>query len=452
LGIDGSYNADEATANAQLQYISAGTELDALNAGRGITRGKFRITNSLGAWAVVDLTQGNERTLQDVIDEINSRSLGVEARINDQGDGLILTDTAGGSGTLKVEEEGSTTASDLNILGEATERDQAGNYFIDGSHEYRVAVSMGDSLNSLAARIRDATGGKVDAGIINDGSSTAPYRLTLSSRIGGMSGLLSFDTHEIGLEMSTLVEAQDAVLMLGGDSANNSVLITSSSNTVTDIVTGVTVNLLAPSEEPVTVTVEKDVEAIIADINTFVSAYNGVIDRIATLTSFNPETEERGTLLGEPTVAAVQSRLSDSVLSPVSGVPEEYQSLFSVGLSVGSGGRLTFDEDAFREAVDQHPDEVEGLFSTDETGVAARMEGVLEDLTDDLDGLLTRRDQALGQREDLLNERIQSLTERLEARRVQLTNQFRAMEQTIALLQSQQGAIASLSALQFGTA
>ena len=74
--------------------------------------------------------------------------------------------------------------------------------------------ASGEVLNSLAAKIRDATHGRVNATVINDGSEVKPYRLTLASKIGGADGILSFDTHAIGLETSTLVEGRDAVLML----------------------------------------------------------------------------------------------------------------------------------------------------------------------------------------------------------------------------------------------
>jgi flagellar hook-associated protein 2 len=444
LGLAGSHEADTATANAQLQYVSAHTELSALNYGKGIARGQFRITNSRGVSGTVDLSQGNEVTLKDVIDEINSRpGLEVLARVNDQGDGLILLDQSGGDGRLRVEELGSTTAQDLNILGEAEE----GEDFIDGSHEYRVDLTMGDTLNSLAAKIRDATRGKVNATVINDGSEVRPYRLTLASRIGGADGVLSFDTHQIGLETSTLVEARDAVLMLGGESAANGVLITSASNTVSNVATGVTINLLSPSDDTVTVTVEKDVDALVSDLKTFVQTYNDVIDRMAQQTSYNAETEERGILLGESTVSTVQSRLSNLVLLPLPGAPGGFEYAYAVGLSLGAGGRLTFDEEVFREAVAESPEQVEQLFTAEETGLAARLEEALDELTDSFDGLLTRRDETLGEREELLADRIDDLTVRLEARRAQLTAQFQAMERSLALLQSQQNALIGLNSL-----
>ena len=60
-------------------------------------------------------------TVADVIDAINAKDIGVEARINDAGNGILLFDTAGGSGTFKVEElGGGTAAADLGLDADVT--------------------------------------------------------------------------------------------------------------------------------------------------------------------------------------------------------------------------------------------------------------------------------------------------------------------------------------------
>ncbi|MEM0915220.1 MAG: flagellar cap protein FliD N-terminal domain-containing protein, partial [Planctomycetota bacterium] len=116
LRIAGTYDEDTADSGSlQLAYFTLSTRLDDF----GISRGTFRITDSDGSSATVDLTQGNELTIGDVIDEINSRGLAVNARINDTGDGLIIEDTGSGAALLSIEDEGGTTAEDLNIAGTA---------------------------------------------------------------------------------------------------------------------------------------------------------------------------------------------------------------------------------------------------------------------------------------------------------------------------------------------
>ena len=210
---------------------------------------------------------------------------------------------------------------------------------------------------------------------------------------------------------------------------------------------GVTVNLLATSDKPVTVTVEKDIDGLVSDVQVFVSSFNTVIDRIDDLTGFDAETERRGPLLGEATIFSVRNRLHDMAFRVFPDSPADLQRFSDLGVTVGSGGRLVFDEEEFREVLDERPELVEDFFVRDETGIAARVESTLDALTTELDGLLTRRDQALERREDLLSDRIDVLTDRLASRRELLTAQFLTMERALAALQSQQGALSALTSL-----
>src|SRR5262245_56643120 len=135
LGRTGTFDINTTVArgaNLQRQWVSENTLLADYNGGKGVTPGKFKITNSSGLSATIDLTQGNEIRLQDVISEINSKSIGVTASINATGDGLLLTDAAGGTQKLKVEDVEGTAATDLNIKRTAT------GTTIDGSFEKTI--------------------------------------------------------------------------------------------------------------------------------------------------------------------------------------------------------------------------------------------------------------------------------------------------------------------------
>ncbi|MFA9480488.1 flagellin hook IN motif-containing protein, partial [Phycisphaerales bacterium AB-hyl4] len=90
LNLVGSHDGRSAdTGNLSFRFITEATRMDRL----GVNRGQFTLTDSAGNSATVDLTQGDEQTLGDVINEINSRGLAIHARINDTGDGLLLEDT-----------------------------------------------------------------------------------------------------------------------------------------------------------------------------------------------------------------------------------------------------------------------------------------------------------------------------------------------------------------------
>jgi len=95
-------------------FLDKGISLDDLNEGAGVSRGEIKITDSDGDSAVIDLTLAT--SVDDVLDAINQNNdISVTASVS--GDNFVLTDIAGGAGTLEVEEaSGGSTAADLGLL------------------------------------------------------------------------------------------------------------------------------------------------------------------------------------------------------------------------------------------------------------------------------------------------------------------------------------------------
>ncbi len=448
-----------------LQYINENTQLDSLNNGQGVAEGSFTIRNSEGINAVVDLT-GGEATIGEVISEINSRGIGVTAAINDTGDGIVLTDANGGAVRLKVTENGSTTAADLGLLGEDEDEDGR----IDGSLEKTVSIAADDTLDDVAQAINDADVG-VTATIVNDGSTDNPYRLNLISDTTGTKGRFVFDDGGLELGTSTLVEAQDAVAFFGSSDPTQSLLVTSSSNTLTETIPGVTLDLLGTSTSPVEITVNRDTEAIKSAVDQLVSTFNGVMDKIESLDKFDAETSEKGVLLGDPTLQQIQRQLFDVVTRQYDDVSGQFQHMSQVGVSIGEGARLQFDESKFLQALEADPEGVTDLFSLEKKasaedtelgegitipgsgvtvtarGFGATFEELLDRFTDSIDGTLARTTNGIDDRIELADNRIESINQLLAVKRQRLETEFNAMETALAQLQSQQSALSSLASL-----
>ncbi len=453
LGIHKTVNASEFRgASLQRQYVSEATQLDDFNGGRGVPRGKFRITNSIGQSAVVDLTQGNERTIGDVLSEISSR-LGdtISARINDTGDGIVVIDHAGGPHQLKIEEEGGTTARALNLLGAA----KPGFEYIDGSFETRIDVGGSDSLDSVAEKIR-LSGASVSVAVINDGSANRPYRLSLTGAQSGRAGALAVDGGLTGLDFETVAEARDATVVFGPADADRPLVFSTSGNTLTGAVAGLRLDLLKASTDPVTISVARNTSAIVNDVKAFVTAYNSAIKLLDDFTDFDPETFERGILQGDSTARRVRQTLTSLLSRVVPGVESSFDRFSSVGIRFESGGRIALNEDTLKEALDNDLDGVIELFTTNDTdgegnvtrqGLGFIIQRELDRLTDTTSGTITLRDQSLQSSESQINRRIEQLEALLESRRQRLIEQFNATESIIAQLQSQQNALAGLSQL-----
>ncbi|MEK6558215.1 MAG: flagellar filament capping protein FliD, partial [Candidatus Margulisiibacteriota bacterium] len=120
--------------------VKRDTLLNELNGGKGVTRGKIKLTDREGAAATIDLTYA--MTVDDVLKTINTSGIKVSAAINTSGSGFTLTAT-GGAGTLSAEEVlGGTTAADLGIKGSIV-----GNTLSGTSVAYLGSASSLDSLN-----------------------------------------------------------------------------------------------------------------------------------------------------------------------------------------------------------------------------------------------------------------------------------------------------------------
>lgn len=423
--------------NLQRRYISENTRLEDLNAGRGVSAGQVKITSSTGAYATVDLSRSSVETIQDVIDAVDRLNLGVEARINDTGDGLVFVDTNGGANGLHIEEDGGTTGHDLNILGESVDG------VIDGSFEFNLDIGGGDTLESFAARIGSETT-LADATLLNDGTAMAPYRLSLSARVNGAAGELIIDDSATSLGMTTLTRAQDARVFYG-ESAESGILLTSSDNTFENVVDGLTFTAHSVSDSPVTVTIDRNLDNLVTTLGGLVDDYNAAMERIREASAYDEENEAPGILQGEGTLRMVQSRLSRMFTRAFDRVGG-FSRLSQIGIKNEGGGRLSFDAEKFRSAYEADPAGVTEFFTDSADGIANVLQERIEAITD-ADGLIDHRTDALQSRKDLLQDRVDQLNDRLDRERARLLRDFQAMESALSQMQSQQASLADLASL-----
>ena len=426
--------------NLQKQYVSGALSLDNLNGGRGTTLGTMIITNSRGLSASIELANNSNITsLQDVIDQINvatlhdGSSLGVTARINDQGDGIVLEDSAGGDLGLKVSDESGSVARDLNIAGTSADG------VIDGSQEISLTLTGGETLDDVVEMINER-GGLATASVLNDGTGVAPWRLQLTSDTTGAGGELLVS----GLGFTTMTDAQDAQVILGSN-PNSGILISSASNTIENIVPGLTLDLTAASDEVVNVSVKRDVDSVVTTFSELVDNFNTVMSRIDELTSYDVDSETAGILLGDHTVLNIERRMQQMIMTNRTDPVGSLRRLSDFGIRFKDGA-LTLDEDKLRAVLNDNPEGAIEFFTDEENGFAIALQEKLEAITE-TGGLIDRYGNTLTAKKDQMTERVEVLNERLDRRQQQLLNQFLAMENALAMMQSQQNALTQLSAL-----
>ena len=308
----------------------------------------------------------------------------------------------------------------------------------------------------------------VGASIVNDGSSNSPFRINLTSRYTGSAGEFILDTNGFNLGLEELSAAQDAVVFFGAEDPAKAVLLTSTTNTLDNVVEGVTIDLKNASDEAVEVVVQRNTGAIEEAVNAFVEAFNGVITTMAQFDKYDEETERRGALLGDNTVSNVRRSLYRAIQGRPQDVDGQFQFLFQVGVRIGEGAQLEFDRDKFRQALETDFENVSELFAAfeqaprepievapgafvqpdedtyNQLGVGEQIKLLIGNFTNSIDGVLKRKDDNLLDQIRLQESRIERFDIQLERRRAQLESQFVAMEQALAQLQNQQNALGQL--------
>lgn len=230
-----------------------------------------------------------------------------------------------------------------------------------------------DSSNNSLQGIRDAINAAkigVKASIINDGSGT-PYRLTLAADTMGaansmkvsvsgeaaLGSLLAYDP--AGTQnLSQTVTAQNASLKVNG------VAISKASNTITDVVQGVTLNLHKVTDAPQSLTVARDTTTISNSIGSFVKAYNDLAGTLKNLSAYDATAQRGAILQGDATVRSLQTQLRGILGNAVTGAPGNLKTLSSIGVSFQLDGSLAVDQSKLNNAMSNNFDEIASLFAS----------------------------------------------------------------------------------------
>jgi len=308
-------------------------------------------------------------------------------------DSNVLSATAGadaqeGTHTIEVEQIAknkimattngvATTTESINTSGAS----RIFAYVYEGK-TYSVDVPAGASLTDLKNLINiDGDNPGVKAAIVNDGTS---YHLQLRGMDTGAKSTLEIsDTTTLtgfgSANFTTSQANQDALLKVDGWPAT---YMSRATNSISDIIEGVTLNLRSAGEADLDI--ETDLDSVKENIETFVEQVNTVRSMIISLTkvtttgasvstSTDTEQTQAGSLLtGNYGVQLISSRLKEATAGTAIGfdwLTDSYTSLSSIGIMTDAeegsvtAGLLVIDDDALDAALEKDIDGVASLFS-----------------------------------------------------------------------------------------
>lgn len=278
-----------------------------------------------------------------------------------------------------------------------------------------------NTLSKLAASINTQNIG-VTASVIQDATGS---RLALVSTSSGAPGDLTVTGNYSGLTFHKAAQGLNAVLTV------DSVPISSATNTVSNVINGVTLNLSAPTgNTPVTINVSPDTSQATSAINTFVSAYNTVVTEINNQFKVASDGSGGGVLENDNTLRQVQSSLLAAVSYSVTG-NNGAVNLASIGVNLNNDGTLSVDNGALSTALSSNFSAVQNLLQNATTGFAQNLSSVVNSITAPGNGLLTLDNNSLTNTSQSIGQQISDLQAALVVQEQNLTTVYSKVNTTL---------------------
>lgn len=247
-----------------------------------------------------------------------------------------------------------------------------------GSTSASITIdNSNNTLDGIASAINGQANLGVNASVLNTGSG---YKLVLTATQSGVNNAIDIsvvdgdgtNTDTTGLsQLSYTTGAQNLTQTQAAKDAAltvNGVSITRSSNTISDAINGVTLNLSSTNVgSPATVTVAQDTSSTVKHVQDFVDKYNALQQVIKDNTKFDASgTTKNGILLGDTSTQTVFSQIRNILGSTIKGLETASdRSLSDVGITTDvNTGKLTFNTATFTQQLQAHPQDVAAIFST----------------------------------------------------------------------------------------
>src|SRR5277367_641657 len=323
-----------------------------------------------------------------------------------------------GTGTLTIAVGGASTS--INI--DTTDNTLAG---------IAAAINSANNNPGVTASIITTTAG---ARLVLAGTATGAANAITVTESGGDGGLSSlvYDPANSVTNLTQTQAAQDASFLINGFGA------TSASNVVSSAITGVTLNLLQPSavNTPTTLTISPNTSAAQSSVDGFVTALNGVISSIQTLTSYDPSTQTAGPLNGNATLESFQNQLENILDTVTSGGSGGVRSLADLGITANADGSYSGNDTILGNALSASLASV-GKLLGGPNGIATQIDNLIDGYTKP-GGLLDTINQGLESGLSNVSRQQTELNAQLATYSATLTTEYNAMDAAVAALKETQ--------------
>lgn len=293
------------------------------------------------------------------------------------------------------------------------------------------------TVAGLVEAINNANISGVSATMTNLGTSVAPdYQI----RIVNTTDTAATITLSAGNDFTGLAFTSDDAV--AGSLTINGTTVSRSSNTITDLVPGLTINLVGTGNS--TITVAQDNSALSSKISGFVTAFNALDKSLKDISSYDATAKKGAALYGDSAINSLRREIR-SIITSTLGVDSatSYNRLSQVGINFKTDGTLSLDSTTLNTAISANFNKVAKLFSgtgvsTDSLGLhgfAYQLNTVLASATG-IDGVITNRKSSLQTEIRRLQAKADQEQLRLADLQKMYQKQYTALDKTVASLNS----------------
>ena len=317
-------------------------------------------------------------------------------------------------------------------------------------------ITADNNLNAIAAAINDETENSgVRAEVIDTGETNPDpsqrYQLVIRSEEPGTqsSFSLSYDDGGVGFQdlVNTLNDPANITAASDAQVEINGVVAYRSTNTITDLYGGLTLDLksVPDPQETVTITVATDGEETSETIKELVEAYNEIVDFFEAQNKVDEEGNASGPLFGDTTLRSIRTSLRGIVGGSFNTGNEAFQLLSQIGITADTNGKLEFNQEDFEEALAGDETAVTALFTDSTFGLSKRLEDQIDLYTDSVDGLIKTRTDGFDRRIKQTKDRIEDGERRLTLYEERLTMKYANLETLLTRLQGQGSSVGNIA-------
>ncbi len=404
------------------------------------------------------------KALQDAARKLKSTStiLDYKATVDSEGQVTVSAGSGATPGTHTIHVNNLATAEVHSSNGKAdkdttTYGSDLLKFTINGTAKYVTIDSSNNTLEGIATAVNNAGIG-ITAQVVNTGDATNPYKLIFKSDTEGSAGAFTVSTDSGTGALNTLATEINGNEIVTGQDASftfDGIAMTRSSNTFSDVVTGLTINLTGAhtnASDKTTITIAADGSATAEKVKAFVDAYNDVVEFIKNqqkvTTDDKAKDGEKKTktnpLFGDTSLRTIQFGLRSILGSSVSTGNDSYAMLSQVGIESDKDGKLTFDQSKFEEALADDSVAIKKLFADATSGIAQQIYDRTDSYLDPVDGIFKTRRDGIDRTTKQIDEEIRRQEDRVSRYEERLTRRFANLELIMGRLQAMGGSLLSL--------